>query len=67
MSDLILVPLRHDVVSFKYHGKDFTGEVRRVYDKPKGHLMVVKIGEGKYRSCYLEKCENLTLNVSHPM
>jgi hypothetical protein len=67
MSDTVLVPVRHDNVSFKYHGKDFVGEVRRVYDKPKGHLMIVKIEEGKYRSCYLEQCEGLTIHLSYPM
>jgi hypothetical protein len=66
MRDAVLVPVRHDNVSFKYHGKDFVGEVRRVYDKPKGHLMIVKIEEGKYRSCYLEQCEGLTIHLSQP-
>jgi hypothetical protein len=50
---------RYDWVEFDYKGKSFKGEVRRVYDKPKGHLMIVKLGEGKYRSCYLEQCENM--------
>jgi hypothetical protein len=70
MSNAMLVPVRHDMVSFKYHNQEFVGEVRRVYDKPKGHLMVVKIEEGKYRSCYLEQCDNMivtTKNVSQPM
>lgn len=59
------MPQRHDWVEFDYHDKHFRGEVRRVYDKPKGHLMIVKLGEGKYRSCYLEQCVNLT-NISNP-
>jgi hypothetical protein len=63
MSNVVSIPVRHDMVSFKYHDKDFTGEVRRVYDKPKGHLMVIKIEEGKYRSCYLEKCENMVVTT----
>jgi hypothetical protein len=58
--DNLTLPQRHDWVAFDYKGKSFKGEVRRVYDKPKGHLMIVKLGEGKYRSCYLEQCENLT-------
>ena len=58
MSNIVL-PQRYDWVEFDYNGKSFKGEVRRVYDKPKGHLMIVKLGEGKYRSCYLEKCENM--------
>lgn len=62
-----VLPVRHDMVSFAYHGKELTGEVRRVYDKPKGHLMIVKIEEDQYRSCYLEQCEGLTINLSQPM
>lgn len=58
--ETLFVPVRHDVVSFAYKGKSYTGEVRRVYEKPKGHLMIVKIAEGKYRSCYLENCENFS-------
>lgn len=53
-----VLPVRHDMVSFAYHGKELTGEVRRVYDKPKGHLIVVKLGEGEYRSCYFEQMES---------
>lgn len=59
--ETVFIPVRHDVVSFDYKGKSYIGEVRRVYEKPKGHLMIVKIGEGKYRSCYLENCENFSL------
>jgi hypothetical protein len=66
MSNAVLVPVRHDNVSFKYLGENFTGEVRRVEEKPKGLLMVVKVGEGQYRSCYLEKCEGLTIHLSQP-
>ena len=62
MSNIVL-PQRYDWVEFSYKGEDFRGEVRRVYDKPKGMLMVVKIGHTEYRSCYLEQCENLT-NIS---
>jgi hypothetical protein len=61
--DNLTLPQRYDWVTFDYKGKSFKGEVRRVYDKPKGHLMIVKLGEGKYRSCYLEQCENL-INIS---
>lgn len=57
----LYIPARHDIVSFEYKGKQYSGEVRRVYVKPKGHLMIIKIGEGKYRSCYLEECQNFTL------
>lgn len=52
------MPVRHDMVSFVYHGREFAGEVRRVNSNLKGNLMIVKLGEGKYRSCYLEQCEN---------
>jgi hypothetical protein len=62
MSEIVL-PQRYDWVEFDYNGKNFKGEVRRVYDKPKGHLMIVKIGHTEYRSCYLEQCENL-INIS---
>ena len=61
--DNLVLPQRYDWVTFDYKDKSFKGEVRRVYDKPKGHLMIVKLGEGKYRSCYLEQCENL-INIS---
>lgn len=61
--ETLFIPARHDMVSFVYKGKGFVGEVRRVYSKPKGHLMILKIAEGKYRSCYLEQCENLMLYV----
>lgn len=57
--ETLFIPVRYDVVSFEYKGKPYKGEVRRVYSKPKGHLMIVKIDEGKYRSCYLEECKNL--------
>ena len=50
---------RYDWVEFDYKGENFRGEVRRVDDKPKGKLMVVKIGLTEYRSCYLEQCENM--------
>lgn len=59
--ETLFIPVRHDIVSFEYKGREFKGEVRRVYSKPKGHLMILKIGEGKYRSCYLEECKNLML------
>lgn len=59
----LTLPQRHDWVEFDYHGKHFVGEVRRVYDKPKGHLVILKLAENKYRSCYLEQCENL-INTS---
>lgn len=55
---MFVMPVRHDMVRFTYHGREFAGEVRRVNEKPKGHLMVVKIGKNEYRSCYLEQCEN---------
>jgi hypothetical protein len=58
----ISIPARHDMVSFLYKGKLFSGEVRRVYSKDRGHLMIIKISEGKYRSCYLEECENFAVN-----
>ena len=63
MSEIVL-PQRYDWVEFDYNGKSFKGEVRRVYDKPKGHLMIVKIGHTEYRSCYLEKCENMITTPS---
>ena len=50
---------RYDWVEFAYKGENYRGEVRRVYDKPKGKMMVVKIGLTEYRSCYLEQCENM--------
>jgi hypothetical protein len=59
MSNIVL-PQRYDWVEFTYKGEDFRGEVRRVEDKPKGKMMIVKIGHTEYRSCYLEQCENLT-------
>jgi hypothetical protein len=62
MSNIVL-PQRYDWVEFSYKGEDFRGEVRRVEDKPKGKLMIVKIGHTEYRSCYLDQCENLT-NIS---
>jgi hypothetical protein len=62
MSNIVL-PQRYDWVEFSYKGEEFRGEVRRVLDKPKGKMMIVKIGHTEYRSCYLEQCENLT-NIS---
>jgi hypothetical protein len=62
MSNIVL-PQRYDWVEFSYKGEEFRGEVRRVLDKPKGKLMIVKIGHTEYRSCYLEQCENL-INIS---
>jgi len=59
MSNIVL-PQRYDWVEFTYKGENFRGEVRRVEDKPKGKLMIVKIGHTEYRSCYLDQCENLT-------
>ena len=59
MSNIVL-PQRYDWVEFTYRGEAFRGEVRRVDDKPKGKLMIVKIGHTEYRSCYLDQCENLT-------
>jgi len=50
---------RYDWVEFDYKGENYRGEVRRVYDKPKGKMMIVKIGLTEYRSCYLEQCENM--------
>ncbi len=50
---------RYDWVEFDYKGENYRGEVRRVLDKPKGKLMVVKIGLTEYRSCYLDQCENM--------
>lgn len=55
-----VLPQRYDWVEFDYKGESFRGEVRRVEDKPKGKLMIVKIGLTEYRSCYLDQCENLT-------
>lgn len=54
-----MLPVRHDMVTFDYAGESFTGEVRRVSEKPKGYLVLVQVGEGQYRSCYLEKMTNL--------
>ena len=62
MSNIVL-PERYDWVEFTYKGEDYRGEVRRVRDKPKGMMMIVKIGHTEYRSCYLEQCENL-INIS---
>ena len=59
MSNIVL-PQRYDWVEFDYKGENYRGEVRRVLDKPKGKMMIVKIGLTEYRSCYLEQCENLT-------
>ncbi len=50
---------RYDWVEFEYKGEDYRGEVRRVLDKPKGQMMIVKIGLTEYRSCYLNLCENM--------
>lgn len=50
---------RYDWVEFDYKGENYRGEVRRVLDKPKGSMMIVKIGLTEYRSCYLEQCENM--------
>ena len=50
---------RYDWVEFDYKGENYRGEVRRVYDKPKGKMIIVKIGLTEYRSCYLEQCENM--------
>jgi len=50
---------RYDWVEFDYKGESFRGEVRRVLDKPKGKMMIVKIGLTEYRSCYLDQCENM--------
>ena len=55
---------RYDWVEFSYKGENYRGEVRRVLDKPKGKLMIVKIGLTEYRSCYLDQCENM-LHVSN--
>ena len=54
---------RYDWVEFDYKGENYRGEVRRVLDKPKGKMMIVKIGLTEYRSCYLEQCEKL-INIS---
>jgi len=51
---------RYDWVEFDYKGENYRGEVRRVLDKPKGKMMIVKIGLTEYRSCYLDQCENMT-------
>lgn len=61
--DNLNLPQRYDAVSFSYNGKDYKGEVRRVNEKPKGHLMIVKIDDNQYRSFYIEQCENL-VNIS---
>jgi hypothetical protein len=58
MSNIVL-PQRYDWVEFDYKGENFRGEVRRVEEKPKGMMMVVKIGHTEYRSCYLDQCENM--------
>jgi hypothetical protein len=50
---------RYDWVEFDYKGENYRGEVRRVLDKPKGKMMIVKIGLTEYRSCYLDQCENM--------
>jgi len=50
---------RYDWVEFTYKGENYRGEVRRVLDKPKGKMMIVKIGLTEYRSCYLDQCENM--------
>ena len=55
----VVLPQRYDWVEFSYKGEEFRGEVRRVLDKPKGKLMIVKIGHTEYRSCYLEQCDNM--------
>lgn len=55
---------RYDWVEFDYKGENYRGEVRRVLDKPKGKMMIVKIGLTEYRSCYLDQCENM-LHVSN--
>lgn len=55
---------RYDWVEFDYKGENYHGEVRRVLDKPKGKMMIVKIGLTEYRSCYLDQCENM-LHVSN--
>jgi hypothetical protein len=60
MSNIVL-PERYDWVEFTYKGEDYRGEVRRVSEKSKGMMMVVKIGHAEYRSCYLEQCENLVI------
>jgi hypothetical protein len=62
MSNIVL-PQRYDWVEFSYKGEDYRGEVRRVLEKPKGMMMVVKIGHVDYRSCYLDQCEKL-INIS---
>lgn len=59
-----VLPQRYDWVDFVYKGEHYCGEVRRVLDKPKGLMMIVKIGHVDYRSCYLDQCENLT-NISN--
>jgi hypothetical protein len=58
----VLVPVRHDLVSFVYHGKSVVGEVRRVYEKPKGTLIIVKIGDNQYRSCYMDQMQDLVVS-----
>jgi len=64
MSIIVFPPKRYDWVEFTYKGEDYRGEVRRVLDKPKGKMMIVKIGLTEYRSCYLDQCENM-LHVSN--
>jgi ribosomal protein S4E len=62
MSAEMLVPVRHDLVSFVYHGKTVVGEVRRVYEKPKGMMLVVKIDDNQYRSCYMDQMQDLVVS-----
>jgi hypothetical protein len=50
---------RYDWVEFDYKGENYRGEVRRVLDKPKGKMMIVKIGLTEYRSCYIDQCDNM--------
>ena len=50
---------RYEWVEFEYKGENYRGEVRRVLDKPKGQMMIAKIGLTEYRSCYLNQCEKM--------
>lgn len=64
-AETLTLPVRHDMIRITHNDKDYCGEVRRVYEKPKGHLVVVKLDwngtnkvENQYRSFYLEQCDS---------
>ena len=54
---------RYDWVEFDYKGENYRGEVRRVLDKPKGKMMIVKIGFMSTIYCCMERSYRETILI----